>query len=414
MNSLWRSTHSRNTSRMRLSDLVGEASAGISQRPTRAALTTIGTILGIGSFVVVIALTATAQIQIDSRFTALVATEIIIDDAGGPDPELTPTAFPEDADARIQRVDGVSASGVWWTVATQPPIAVDTSLIPRQQANAEVRIVAASAGLFDAIRVDMKSGRTFDFGHVSNRQQVAVLGASAAKQLGITDVSMRPAVFVGEVPFSVIGIIGGMQRQPELLSAVLLPGTTVADLWGQPTGSDKARMLIETRPGAAGIVASQAALAIRPDATSQLSVSPPVEPRMIQNHVGSDLQVLFLFLAGMSLMVGAVGIANTTMVGVLERASEIGLRRALGGRKIHIAAQFLTESGALGLLGGIVGTSAGIVVVVTTSILRGWTPLVPTWTVIAAPLIGSVVGLLAGSYPAVRAARIEPVAALRR
>ncbi|GAB3667948.1 hypothetical protein GCM10027589_34160 [Actinocorallia lasiicapitis] len=124
--------------------------------------------------------------------------------------------------------------------------------------------------------------------------------------------------------------------------------------------------------------------------------------------------VLFLALAGICLVIGAVGIANTTLVAVLERTGEIGLRRSLGARRRHIAAQFLTESAALGFLGGLIGTSLGIAAVVTTAIVQDWTPVLEPLTVLPAPLIGAATGVLAGLYPAWRAGHIEPVEALRR
>jgi putative ABC transport system permease protein len=111
---------------------------------------------------------------------------------------------------------------------------------------------------------------------------------------------------------------------------------------------------------------------------------------------------------------GAFAIANTTLIGVLERTGEIGLRRALGGRRRHIASQFLAESTGLGLLGGLIGTSVGVLVVIVVALVRQWSAILEPWAVLPAPLVGAAVGLLAGLYPALRAAWIEPLEALRR
>lgn len=127
-----------------------------------------------------------------------------------------------------------------------------------------------------------------------------------------------------------------------------------------------------------------------------------------------DLNALFLLLAGISLVIGAVGIANTSLVAVLERTNEIGLRRCLGARPVHIAAQFLSESTALGLLGGLVGGGVAVAAVVGVAVSRDWNAVLALWTVVCAPAIGAGVGLVAGLYPALRAAWIEPAAALRR
>jgi putative ABC transport system permease protein len=109
-----------------------------------------------------------------------------------------------------------------------------------------------------------------------------------------------------------------------------------------------------------------------------------------------------------------IGIANTTLVAVLERAGEIGLRRALGARPVHIAAQFLTESTALGLFGGLVGASIGVAAVLAVTVCHNWTALLDPRIVLAAPAAGAVIGLLAGLYPALRAGTVEPADALRR
>jgi macrolide transport system ATP-binding/permease protein len=122
---------------------------------------------------------------------------------------------------------------------------------------------------------------------------------------------------------------------------------------------------------------------------------------------------MFLLLGGLSLFVGALGIANITLVGVMERTAEIGLRRAIGATRGHIALQFLFESAAMGLIGGIIGASLGILVVVGVSAYQLWTPVLDPAAPIFAPLIGGVIGLMSGLYPASRAARLEPVEAFR-
>ena len=123
--------------------------------------------------------------------------------------------------------------------------------------------------------------------------------------------------------------------------------------------------------------------------------------------------VLFLLLGGLSLVVGAIGIANITLVGVMERTGEIGLRRAIGATRGHVAAQFLFESASMGVIGGIIGASAGVLIVVAVSSYQVWTPVLDPAAPILAPVVGGLIGLLSGTYPALRAANLEPIDAVR-
>ena len=173
------------------------------------------------------------------------------------------------------------------------------------------------------------------------------------------------------------------------------------------------RVVIETDIGAAQMIAEQAAVALNPNAPEGLNVTAPRDPKRTKSGVQDDVNQLFLLLGLISLVVGAIGIANVTLVTVMERTGEIGLRRALGASRRHIGLQFLAESMAMGLVGGIIGASVGILVVVAVAGSREWTPVLDLWLPLAAPLAGALVGLVAGLYPSIRAARMEPVDALR-
>ena len=142
------------------------------------------------------------------------------------------------------------------------------------------------------------------------------------------------------------------------------------------------------------------------------AVAPP-DKWALQGGVDTSLEQLFLALAGLTFLVGAVGIANTTLVAVLERTAEIGLRRSLGARPVHVTIQVLCESGILGLLGGLIGSSVAVLAVVAVAVSKDWTAILDVRLVLAVPIAGMVTGLLAGLYPAIRASRIEPLEALR-
>ena len=386
-------------------DLADEALFGLLARPGRSVLTALGTVLAVGTLVAVLGLTATAAGQVGERFDLLKATQVTVTDARGPGADPSAPAFPEDADTRAARLNGVEAAGVRWTVPTAGHVAATPR---RTDRGIDVPVVAVTPGLFAAAGAHVAVGRTFD-GYAQDRR------AAVAVRLGIASLDAHPAVFLGGSALTVIGIVDDATRAPELALSVLVPASTATALWGAPAvGQDGATMLVATAPGAATQVAGEVALAVRPDDPAELAAVPPPDPHELREAIDTDLQSLFLVLAGVCLVIGAVGIANTTLVAVMERVPEIGLRRAVGARGIHVAGQFLTESGALGLLGGILGTCAGLVVVAAVALSRQWTPVLPTAVMLAAPGIGLATGLLAGVYPALRAAAIEPAEALRR
>lgn len=395
-------------------DLVGQSLAGMLQRPARSLLTALGTVLGVGTFVAVLGLTATAAGQIDDRFNRFTATEVTVEDTGGPDEESVPLSFTADADARVGALNGVAAAGTYWNVRLPEAAEVRSTLIGGAPAGQRPPVVAASSGVLAAAGASFAEGRSWDAFHDARGEFVAVVGPGVAARLGIAALETQPAVFVDGIPFTVIGVLRDVERKPDMLLSVVVPRTVAQAVWGPPESGTRAAMLVSTKLGAARQVAEEAPYALRPDHPDYFTSVPPPDPRALRSTVTSDLDTLFLLLAGICLVIGAVGIANTTLVAVMERTPEIGLRRALGARGRHVAGQFIAESSALGAAGGLIGTSLGVLAVVATASARDWTAVVHPASVLPAPLIGLVTGLVAGLYPSWRAARIEPVEALRR
>ncbi|HQY34246.1 ABC transporter permease [Actinotalea sp.] len=399
--------------RFGLRDLVAESAHGIAAKPGRLILTIIGTVLGIGSLVVTIGLAQTAAGQIARQFDAVAATQVLVEPAtsqtqGG---RRTTGRIPWDVEDRLSRIAGVESVGAVGAVSigdvTITAVPVND---PSVAASAPPQVLAATPGLLDAVRGEVVTGRFFDAGHDERADRVVVLGARAAIRLGVNRVDRQPSIFIGERAYTVIGIIAGVQRRTDLLDAVILPvGTARADF--AFTALEQAHGTIAV--GAGPVFDAQAALALDPTTPEAITVEVPPPPSALRQSVQADINAIFLALGAVALLVGGLGIANVTLLSVRERVGEIGLRRALGAKRSDIGNQFLVESGVIGLLGGLIGAALGVFVVVAVSLAKEWTPLLDTWVVLAAALLGGVIGLAAGTYPALKAAGIEPITALR-
>jgi putative ABC transport system permease protein len=395
-------------SRLRFRDAVGEAAAAIAQRPIRTLLTALGTVLGVGAFVTTTGLAETAKAQVSSRFDALKATEVRIQDAS---PDGT-NPFPIDVDGALEALNGVNHAGIFFTIADSGDIQPrNTATRPVGVTVAQIPVIAATPGAVQASLPTLATGRTYDQWHETRGEHVALVGRVAATQLGVARIDNQPVVFLGDTPYSIIGIIDDVARNPDLLLSVVIPvnaATTRFDV-----RNVERQVIIDTAPGAAQLIGRQAPLALRPQNPERLQALVPPDPKTLRNQVEGDVETLFYALSGLAVLIGAVAITNATMLNIIERRPEIGLRRALGATRGHITRQITLEAALTGTLAGILGATIGLLAVTATAVARQWTPTIATGTLAAAPLIGIATGTLAGIIPALKASHTPPATTLR-
>jgi putative ABC transport system permease protein len=385
--------------RLSFADLLALGSLGIRTRRLRAALSALGIALGIATIVVVTGIPASSQQALLDELTAL-GTNLLR--AQPAQRNENPVLLPESAVGMVRRIGPVTAAAA--VANTHVRVRRNDLLDPGH--SSDITVLAATPGLLETVNGHVQSGEFLprpDFPSV-------VLGNVAAQRLGIPDAGDRPAVFVGERWFTVVGVLGPMPLAPDIERSVLVGWEAArAQLGfdGHPTV-----VYVKAREESIEDVRAVLPATLYGEIPGLVQVSRPSDALAAKRATQNSYSALFLGLAGVALLVGGVGVANTMVISVLERRSEIGLRRALGATRGHIRAQFLTEAILLSCLGGLAGTALGATGVAGYATLHDWPVVIPLPVLASGVLAAFVVGAAAGLYPSIRAARLTPTQAL--
>jgi putative ABC transport system permease protein len=388
-------------SRLRVTDLLPTSTLGLRSRPLRALLSGLGIAIGIASIVAVLGVTRSSQshllAQIDQLGTNLL-TVANGEDQGGTERELLTTAAP--MTRQIPNVLSVAPT------AELAANVYSNDHIPTGQTGGR-GVRACDASLLTTLDGSLLTGRFLDTGPYP----IAVLGYNAATTLGINNVGSDSRIWLGGHWFTVVGILKPLPLAPEIDRSALVSFASAARLLGYD--GHPSRIYLRADPDRVPDVFPVLAATANPDDPTRVGVSRPSDALTAQLAVKQSGGTLIIGLGAIALLVGAIGIANVMVISVLERRNEIGLRRALGAARIHVAAQFLTESLVLSTLGGVAGTLIGAAVTTAMAYNRGWTVLIPPQALWGGLAVAVVAGAIAGLYPALRAALIPPTDALR-
>jgi putative ABC transport system permease protein len=387
---------------VRLRDLARLSTVGLRTRRLRAGLSALGIAIGVAAIVAVLGLSSSASAGLQTEIGRLgtnlltVANGHTITGAAAELPTTAPAMI-----ARIEHVIHVEQTGsVTASVYRSPYIpAIDTNALSVQATSLELPATI---------------GTTVNHGSFLNAatatQPVAVLGAAAAQRLGIDRLWPGQRVWIGHQWFYVTGVLNPAVLAPALDSAVLV-GFGAAEHY---LGFDGHPSMIYVRADTDHVNTVHTLLAATadPENPGQVNVSQPSAALTAQLAAKGAFNNLFLGLGAVALLVGAVGVANIMIISVLERRSEIGLRRALGATRGHIRLQFLSEAVLLALLGGAVGVGLGVLATVIYAHAKHETIVIPTQAWAGGITASLIIGAIAGLLPAIRAARLSPTQAL--
>jgi putative ABC transport system permease protein len=397
-------------SRLLPGDILRVGSVGLRTRRLRAGLSALGIAIGIAAIVGVLGISESSRADLLAQLDALGTNLLSVQSGqtlGGATAKL-----PDESEALVSRIGPVEAVS---SVANLSATVLRNDQVDRN-ATGGITVKAVRPSLLGVLRGSVAQGQFLSA--ANQRYPVVVLGSVAAQRLGITTLHGETAVWLGGKWFTVVGILDTLPLAPDIDRSALI-GYPQAKTAFPPSGysSDNdvspSTIYARTDPDQVQAVHDVLAATADPEHPEEVQVSQPSDALTARAAAKSAFNSLFLGLGAVALLVGGIGIANVMVISVLERRSEIGLRRALGATKRHVRTQFLAESLLLAVLGGIGGVAIGAAVTAGYAANRGWQVVIPASAVAAGLGAALLIGAVAGLYPAVRAARLAPTEALR-
>ncbi len=390
-------------SRLRPEDLLRTGTSGIRSRPGRAAFTAVGIAIGIASMVAVLGISASSRADLLTELDRLGTNLLQVQP--GQDLFGESATLPANAPGMIRRIGPVDGAA---SVAKLQTSVQRNDRVPASAKNG-LTVHATEPGLIDTLEATMGNGRFLD--EASSQLPTVVLGSVAAERLGTVDVEPGVRVWIANRWFSVIGVMEPMALHPDLDRSAFIGLSTARSQLG--VEGLPSTIYLRTAPTQVNNVRAVLARTANPADPNEVQVARPSDALEARAQVDQNLQRLLLGLGGVALLVGGLGIANVMIISVLERRTEIGVRRALGATKGHIAVQFVVESTLLALLGGLAGVAIGYAVTGGYARRQGWIIDLPVEALVLGVAAALAVGALAGLYPAARAARLDPAEAVR-
>ena len=400
--------------------IIRIAFRALARNKTRAALTMLGIIIGVSAVIVMVSIGQGAQAQVQAQIESM-GTNLLFVSAGaqnvggvrsGTGDSGTNTLTVEDLDAIKREVPSVSM--------VSPVINARAQLVVADQ-NWNTSVQGVSEQLPDIRKWSVQTGGFFTDADVRSAARVIVVGQTIADNLFPGEDPVGQTVRVSNMPFRVVGVMARKGQDPQ--------GRDQDDTAFAPYTAVQKKILGNTRVQIAYVSAvSQDATytaqqqigellrqrhKLTPSEADDFTVRNMSDVAEAANQTNSIMTILLGSIAGVSLLVGGIGIMNIMLVSVTERTREIGIRMAIGARSSEVRTQFLIESIVLSLTGGFMGILLGVFASVVVPSMLGWPTLVSTASVVGSVIFSAAVGIFFGYYPARKAAALDPIDALR-